>query len=410
VYGSPVYRFFVGRLGMLRKKLRAGILNSVIALGILGTFAVSSQSFNYSAEGSDIGTRQFLRQIEDKLRSLNSVEYLATLRNPDGKVWNARVCLERPYRMRIELDNDPEVGSVLVVSDGAARWEYHPAQHQYFKVASKEDDPNPMVVVVGVSLSSAAAFFSPYFFNPSIVPSLDYMYVGDAVIEGEKCFRLDFTSKYDHHADYYSHKTLMLVRRERFESTGTSVMAIHGLIESPQFQDSLFRFIPPTEAHLEKVPHARPNIPSLTGRPAPPFKGRDQYEHEAALEDYKGRVLLLGFWATWCVPCRSELEMLARFAQRLRDHCDLLLVNEETNLDAVHSFLESKHYSFRTLLGADSLFDAFETHALPELVVIAPDQKIARIFYASPSEAELEELARQLTKPSTAPKPQPSQN
>jgi thiol-disulfide isomerase/thioredoxin len=302
--------------------------------------------------------------------------------------------------MRIELDNDPEVGPVLVVSDGAARWEYHPAQHQYFKVASKEEDSNPMVVVVGVSLSTAATFFSPYFFNPSIVASVDYRYVGDAVIEGEKCFRLDFTSKYDHHSDYYSYNTRMLVRRDGLESTGTSVMTIRALIENPRFQHSLFEFNAPAEAHLEKIPHARPNIPSLTGRPAPPFKGRDEDGHEATLDDYKGKVLLLGFWATWCGPCRSELEMLARFQHQAPRHCDVLLVNEETNLDAVHSFLKSKHYKFRTLIGADALFDAYGGYALPELVVVAPDQKIARIFYASPAEAELEDLVKQLTKPS----------
>jgi outer membrane lipoprotein-sorting protein/peroxiredoxin len=385
---------------MFLKGLGNTLLPLILGLEISASFAVSRQPFNSSPQGSDIRTRQFLRQIEDKLRSLNSVEYLATVRNPDGKIWKARVCLERPYRMRVELDNEPEVGPVLVVSNGAARWEYHPAQHQYFKVASKEDDSNPMVVVVGVSLSPAAAFFSPYFFNPSIVASVDYRYVGDAVIEGEKCFRLDFTSKYDQHSDYYSYKTLMLVRRDGLESTGTSVMTIRALVENPQFQDSLFRFTPPADAHLEKVPHARPNMPSLTGRPAPPFKGRDQDDREATLDDYKGKVLLLGFWATWCGPCRSELEMLARFQQQAPRNCDVLLVNEETNLDAVRSFLKSKQYKFRSLIGADAMFDAYGGWALPELVVIAPDQKIARIFYASPSEVELGELVNQLAKPS----------
>jgi outer membrane lipoprotein-sorting protein len=283
---------------MLPKKLRTAILPLVIGFGILGTSALSSEQFTSSPEGSDIRTRQLLTQIENKLESLNSVEYFATLRSPDGKILNARVYLERPYRMRIELDNDPEVGSVLVVSDGAARWEYYPTQHQYFKMASKEDDVNPMVVVVGVSLSAAAAFFSPYFFNPSIVTSVDYRYMGDAVIDGEKCFRLDFTSKYDHHGDFYSSRTLMLVERQGFEQTGTSVMTIREVSENPRFPASLFRFTPPADAHLEKVPRGRPNIPSLTGHPAAAFRGRDQNGYAVTLDDYKGKVLLLDLWAT----------------------------------------------------------------------------------------------------------------
>jgi thiol-disulfide isomerase/thioredoxin len=298
--------------------------------------------------------------------------------------------------MRIELDQDPEVGSVLVVSDGTARWEYHPAQHQYFKLASIDGGSNPMPLVVGVSLSSGAAFFSPYFFSPSIVSSVDYRYVGDAVVNGEKCFRLDFTSKYDHHLDSYSHDTSMLVRRELFEPTGTSFMTISELVESPHFQDSIFKFTPPAEAHLEKLPHGSPNMPSMTGHSAPSFKGSDQYGHEATLNDYKGRVLLLAFWATWCAPCRSELEMLAGFQPQAPPKCDILLVNEETNLDAVHSFLEFKHYNFRTLLSADAVFDSYSTYALPELVVVTPDQKIAHVFYGPPTQSHLVDLVRQL--------------
>ena len=49
--------------------------------------------------------------------------------------------------------------------------------------------------------------------------------------------------------------------------------------------------------------------------PAPPLVLGDTARHQQSLEEHRGRILVLNFWATWCVPCREEMPMLSEMAR-----------------------------------------------------------------------------------------------
>jgi len=51
--------------------------------------------------------------------------------------------------------------------------------------------------------------------------------------------------------------------------------------------------------------------------PAPAFTLEDMDEEKFSLADYKGKVILLNFWATWCPPCRREMPSMERLYQKL---------------------------------------------------------------------------------------------
>lgn len=66
---------------------------------------------------------------------------------------------------------------------------------------------------------------------------------------------------------------------------------------------------------------ARPNavIPTAARQLAPPLTGgRPLQGHPGQLSEYRGRVVFLNFWASWCHPCRKEAPQLAQFAGSLR--------------------------------------------------------------------------------------------
>jgi cytochrome c biogenesis protein CcmG/thiol:disulfide interchange protein DsbE len=82
-------------------------------------------------------------------------------------------------------------------------------------------------------------------------------------------------------------------------------------------------------------------IPSpLIGRLAPPFSVRLADGQEVRLEDFRGKVVFLNFWASWCPPCRAEARLLEASWKRHRDQDVVFLgINMQDREEAAREFL-----------------------------------------------------------------------
>ncbi len=122
---------------------------------------------------------------------------------------------------------------------------------------------------------------------------------------------------------------------------------------------------------------AQPELPELSHRLTPlaapvmaeNFELEDMDARRHALTDYRGKVVLINFWATWCPPCVREMPSLERLYQALRDEPFIVLaINQWENTDHVFAFMGQIDVfpSFPILFDPDSaVAEAFGVKGLP---------------------------------------------
>ncbi len=146
--------------------------------------------------------------------------------------------------------------------------------------------------------------------------------------------------------------------------------------------DSLFAFTPPAGAKLVTQFGPAETESPLIGKPAPPFTLKGVKGSTVSLATYKGRVVLLDFWATWCKPCRIEMPEIEKLYKELKPKGLVVFgVNQGEDLPTVQKFLASNPYSFPILL--DTKVEAgakYLAEAIPTLVVIGKDGKVSSYF------------------------------
>jgi peroxiredoxin len=122
---------------------------------------------------------------------------------------------------------------------------------------------------------------------------------------------------------------------------------------------------------------------SLVGKPAPDFllKGPDGKSHSPA--EARGHVVLLDFWATWCVACRAEQKHLMQLYQQHQPQ-GLVVFAIDTNDDPakVPNYVSENSLTLPVLLdSADgATATAYDVDQMPETVIIGKDGNVASVF------------------------------
>jgi len=107
------------------------------------------------------------------------------------------------------------------------------------------------------------------------------------------------------------------------------------------------------------------------GRPAPGFQLQDLAGQKVSLSDFKGKVVLLDFWATWCGPCRESMPMLENMQRQHPNDFTLLAVNLGDSADQVIPFVKRTNLQTRVLLDLDGeVGNAYQTISIPMQAVI----------------------------------------
>jgi peroxiredoxin len=117
------------------------------------------------------------------------------------------------------------------------------------------------------------------------------------------------------------------------------------------------------------------------GDAAHDFSLNDLDGNRVTLSDFRGRPVMLNFWATWCLPCRIEMPELQ---QALHDYQDqnlvILTINQQESPEAVAEFFEEFDLSLTPLLDSDgTVGQRYRMMNLPGTVFINPDGRVTAI-------------------------------
>lgn len=122
--------------------------------------------------------------------------------------------------------------------------------------------------------------------------------------------------------------------------------------------------------------------PAKDRKAAPQFDLKDSNGKSAKLSDYKGKVVLLNFWATWCGPCKIEIPWFAEFEQQFKDKgfAVLGIAMDDEGWEVVKPYIEKHKVNYRVIMGNDSVANIYGgVESLPTSFIIDRDGKIAAI-------------------------------
>ncbi len=90
------------------------------------------------------------------------------------------------------------------------------------------------------------------------------------------------------------------------------------------------------------------------------------------MKDYRGQVILINFWATWCVPCRIEMPSLEKLYRRFRSQEFIVLAVSIDKAGGVKEFVDERNLSFPILLDREGKAEKlYQSHTIPITYVVA---------------------------------------
>ena len=140
------------------------------------------------------------------------------------------------------------------------------------------------------------------------------------------------------------------------------------------------------------TPHFDPNgFPTgqYVGRSAPEFRLKDLHGAEVALGDFKGKVVLLDSWATWCEPCRQEMPEFQRIHRELAaKDVVVLALDVDEPLETVAGYMDKEKFTLPVLLAnGSSVMDRYSVHAYPTTFAIDKNGLVADVIVGGGSES-----------------------
>lgn len=133
------------------------------------------------------------------------------------------------------------------------------------------------------------------------------------------------------------------------------------------------------------------------GASAPDFSLTNLAGENISLSDFRGKYVLVNFWATWCPPCRAEMPDLNQFHQENKEDFVVIGVNIGDSRTKVKEFITNNGYDYPILLDqTKEVSTIYHISAIPTSYFIGPTGRIQYIKRGLISKSELDQIKAEL--------------
>lgn len=183
---------------------------------------------------------------------------------------------------------------------------------------------------------------------------------------------------------------------------GASPPSPTAVVQAPPATSEPTSAVPPTEeptvtARPTEESPAKPKRPKA-GNPAFDFTLQDLQGNQISLSDFRGQVVMLNFWASWCGPCRIEIPHMIELYQEKRDQdFEIVAVNLRENPNRVEGFAQKLNMPFPVLLDQKGRVGAaYYVRGIPTSIFIDEEGVIRHVHVGTLTESALERYVNDL--------------
>ncbi|WP_427050711.1 redoxin domain-containing protein [Paenibacillus sp. TC-CSREp1] len=116
---------------------------------------------------------------------------------------------------------------------------------------------------------------------------------------------------------------------------------------------------------------SKSSIPIRAGAEAPDFEAVNSRGEQVRLSDYRGKAVMINFWASWCTPCVREMPLVHELAQQHSSNVETLFVNVGESKGSINEFMKSHQFNFPVIIDATGKVSSlYRITGLPATMVI----------------------------------------
>jgi len=336
--------------------------------------ATASLSFSANAD-DDTNARQILQNVATTYQKLQSYEFRATIEDIRGANVIKRQMIfsgARPGKFRIE---EQATNGQLSISDGQNLWIVNRDSNEYQKSSLSASARTPITDLEEINQHVKKAVIARedlYEVDGKSVPVYVVMLSRDRWPEGTPSgvymasYRIDEESFKVYGVNYYT-------------EDGSHLIYYYISKWNQPVSDDVFAFTPSGSVRaVNAIKQQQTRSASQIGSEAPDFTLADTQGRQIHLQDLRGKVVVVDFWATWCPPCREQMPHLQQIHQQFSDK-GVVVLGLDVGEDGprVSQFARESAYTFALLLGSEpGVTELYFVDGFPTTLVVDRQGKI----------------------------------